>query len=409
MPGPAIYVAVAVGTVAVAIVLKAFVYDQHFRPKIAAWREGVNSPRRRRARPYSHGVSTSSSPPPRDHDGSGRSPQQGQKGKKFKRSAESSVSSHIELQHLIESEIESFNGSEGDNTGIRHRRVGESQKSRDHLLGDDSGHILGSSSSPSLASLDGLSISDEILTKNRLSERVVPSSSSPFSIGTHSQNSNQVVQQGDLSRSGITSPGPLGLPDSQTPVLVGTRSASVMSPISGTGDFPTPTTMMFGVPENPRQHLDTDLLSQSDTLSSDRYLSPNDPAVSPGNIHSNVSPALSPTLSIEFLSSPSFSPPGSPFVDAGLYHSLMGSPAGAISQRGDIHLSGVMPSSPGGTRAGPGPLPAVNRDIDIFSLPSQVSSDMSSDDGDYDGASILDSELSSWMSDVADGEGAPQH
>jgi hypothetical protein len=90
----------------------------------------------------------------------------------------------------------------------------------------------------------------------------------------------------------------------------------------------------------------------------------------------------------------------------------MGSPGGAVSQRGDIHPSGVMPSSPGlaeGTRAGPDPLPVVRGDMDIFSLPSHVSSDMSSDDGDYDGASTLGSELSSWMSDVADGEGAAQH
>ena len=264
----------------------------------------------------------------------------------------------------------------------------------------------------SLTSLDGLNISDEILTKNRLSERVVPPSSPPLSVGTHSQNSNQVIQQGDSLRSGITSHGPLGSPDSQTPVLVGTPSASVMSPISGTGDFLTSPTMVSGVPENPRQHLDVDLLSQSDTLSSDRYLSPNDQAVSPRNIHGSVSPALSSTLSIEFLSSPSFSPPGSPFIDAGIYHGLMGSPGGAVSQRGDIHPSGVMPSSPGlaeGTRAGPGPLPAVRGDADIFLVPSQVSSDMSSDEGDYDGASILGSELSSWMDDVVDGEGAGQH
>jgi len=407
MPGPAVYVVVAFGAIAAAVALKEFVYDPHFRPKIAAWRD---SRRRRRVRPHSHSVSTSSAPPSGDHDGSGSSPpQRGKKGKKSKRSAESSVTSHIELQHLIDSEIESFKSNEGDNTGIRHRRVGESQKPRDDLLGDDPGDILGSISTPSLASLDGLNVSDEILTKNRRSERVVPFSSPPPSVGTHTQSSNQ--RQGDASRSGITSPGPLRHPHSQTPALVGTPSAFVMSPISGAGDFLTPTTMMSGFPENPRQHSNVDLLSQSDTLSSDRYLSSIDQAVSPRNIHGSLSPALSSTLSIEYLSSPSFSPPGSPFVDVGLYHDLMGSPGGAVSQRGDIHPSGVMPSSPGlaeGTRAGPGPLPVVRGDMNIFSLPSHVSSDMSSDEGDYDGASILGSELSSWMSD-ADGEGAAQH
>jgi len=189
MPGPAVYVVVAFGAIAAAVALKEFVYDPHFRPKIAAWRD---SRRRRRVRPHSHSVSTSSAPPSGDHDGSGSSPpQRGKKGKKSKRSAESSVTSHIELQHLIDSEIESFKSNEGDNTGIRHRRVGESQKPRDDLLGDDPGDILGSISTPSLASLDGLNISDEILTKNRRSERVVPFSSPPPSVGTHTQSSNQ--------------------------------------------------------------------------------------------------------------------------------------------------------------------------------------------------------------------------
>jgi hypothetical protein len=53
--------------------------------------------------------------------------------------------------------------------------------------------------------------------------------------------------------------------------------------------------------------------------------------------------------------------------------------------------------------------PAVLRDAEVFSPPSQVSSDMGSDEGDYDSASILDSEVSNWTSDVADGEGATQH
>ena len=49
---------------------------------------------------------------------------------------------------------------------------------------------------------------------------------------------------------------------------------------------------------------------------------------------------------------------------------------------------------------------AVRGDSEIFSLSSQVSSDMSSDEDDYDSASLLESELYNEISDVADGERA---
>jgi hypothetical protein len=48
----------------------------------------------------------------------------------------------------------------------------------------------------------------------------------------------------------------------------------------------------------------------------------------------------------------------------------------------------------------------VRGDSEIFSLSSQLSSDMSSDEGDYDDASVLESELSIGTSDGADGERA---
>jgi hypothetical protein len=149
--------------------------------------------------------------------------------------------------------------------------------------------------------------------------------------------------------------------------------------------------------------VDTDLFSLSDTLASDPYLTPHDQTLSSHRVHGTVSPALSSDLSIEFLSSPSFSPPGSPFVDAGMYRELM-EPHRASSQRGEVSSGGVRTSSPGVTT-----LPAVRGDSEIFSLLSQASSDMSSDEGDYDSASILESDVSNWASDVVDGEGAAQH
>ena len=81
---------------------------------------------------------------------------------------------------------------------------------------------------------------------------------------------------------------------------------------------------------------------------------------------------------------------------------------GAIARRGEVPSGGVRSPSPGaaeGTRPGATGFPAVRVDSEVFSLPSQVSSDMSSDEGDYE--SLLESEISNWMSDVADAaEGA---
>lgn len=81
---------------------------------------------------------------------------------------------------------------------------------------------------------------------------------------------------------------------------------------------------------------------------------------------------------------------------------------GAAAPQSDI-LSGAGQSSFGiaeGTPPGAVLRAVVRGDSEIFSLSSQVSSDMSSDEGDYDSASLLESELSNWTSDVADGERA---
>lgn len=80
---------------------------------------------------------------------------------------------------------------------------------------------------------------------------------------------------------------------------------------------------------------------------------------------------------------------------------------GAIARRGEIPSGGVRSPSPGaaeGTPLGATGFPAVRGDSEVFSLPSQVSSDMGSDEDDYE--SLLGSELSNWMSDVADAAAA---
>jgi hypothetical protein len=264
----------------------------------------------------------------------------------------------------------------------------------------------------SLISLDGPSTSDEILTsgpKNRLSEPLDPSSPSPLSAGTHTQKPIQAAQEGNASRFGGTPlpPDVRGPLNSQAPVLVGIPH---IPGTSGPGNSFTPTPMAFGEAENTRSSSpDTDFLSPSDILSADQYLTPHDQTLSPQRVHDVVSPALSSNLSVEFLSSAPISPPGSPFVDAGMYFELVESRRGAGAQQSEIP-GGAGPGIAGGIPPPGGMLfPAVRGDSEIFSLTSQVSSDMSSDEGDYDYASVLESELSNWASDIADGERAAQH
>lgn len=87
----------------------------------------------------------------------------------------------------------------------------------------------------------------------------------------------------------------------------------------------------------------------------------------------------------------------------------MESSRGGVAAPRSENPSGAGQSSSGiaeGTPPGAVLRAAVRGDSEIFSLSSQVSSDMSSDEGDYDSASILESELSNWTSDGAGGERA---
>ena len=127
------------------------------------------------------------------------------------------------------------------------------------------------------------------------------------------------------------------------------------------------------------------------------YLTPRDETLSPRSFSGTLSPALSSNLSTELLSSPFHSPPASRRRSTEL-------PTG-----GSVRQS----NSPGGVISSPdileNPLPVVSADSEVFSLMSQVSSDTDSDEGGYDSASMLGSEMSSWASDVAYGESTTPH
>jgi len=148
----------------------------------------------------------------------------------------------------------------------------------------------------------------------------------------------------------------------------------------------------------------------SEVPSVNQYLTPRDQPLSPQSFNDTLSPALSSNLSMELLSSPFYSPPASPFIPAVTYRGSAELPTDGSAQRSN---------TPGGIISSPGiiesplrrasPIPVVSADSEVFSLLSQGSSDVESDEGDYDSASMLGSEMSSWASDVAYGQGTTQH
>ncbi|KAI0284252.1 hypothetical protein BGY98DRAFT_1093442 [Russula aff. rugulosa BPL654] len=319
--------------------------------------------------------------------------------------------------HLSDHEVESLKSGvepDGDKTGIRPRRVGESQKRRNRPSGKYA-RTLGTNSTSSLISLDDLSTPDEIPTlgpKNRVPEPLKPPSLPASSVGTRAQSSTQALRQGDAAKSGSTahSPDVQGSPNPQTPVLVGMPHVLEASQVPRPGNPFTSTLMALGEPENTRSSSpDTEFLSPSDILSGDQYLNLHDQSLTPQRFHGTSSPTLSSNLSAEFVSSAPLSPPGSPFVDAGMYFQMVESHrVGTAAPQSEIPGGAGQSSSDIAEGTPPGAVlrAVVRGDSEIFSLSSQLSSDMSSDEGDYDDASVLGSELSIGTSDGADGERA---
>ena len=236
---------------------------------------------------------------------------------------------------------------------------------------------------------------------NRLPEPLKPSSPSLPSAGTHTQSSTQASRQDDTSRPGgiLLAPDVRVPPNPQSPVLVGIPHVPATSQITGPGNTFTPLLVPLGEAENTRSSSpDTEFLSPSDILSGDQYLAAHDQTLTPQRVHDTASPTLSSNLSVELLSSTPISPLGSPFVDAGMDFELVESHRGSGPAAPQSEIpSGAGPSSSGiaeGTPPGAVLRPVIRGDSEVFSLSSQMSSDMSSDEGDYDSASILESELS---------------
>ncbi|KAI0065968.1 hypothetical protein BV25DRAFT_1790296, partial [Artomyces pyxidatus] len=102
MPGPAIYIAVAIGTAAAVIVFKELVYDPHLRPKVDAWRENLAARHRERRQRRRQAVPVrASSPSDDDHDAP--------PFRKRRSSLDSQhTSSPIELEKLVATEVEEW-------------------------------------------------------------------------------------------------------------------------------------------------------------------------------------------------------------------------------------------------------------------------------------------------------------
>jgi len=346
---------------------------------LSAWREGIASRQRRRARPHLRSASSTSSD---SEDGSQPPSQRGALGKNNqpRRPVEYSATSQIELRELIASEVESLrsSGEEVDKTSVRFRRK------HDRHVENPRHSLSPKSTSQPLISLDGphISIGDPSTRISELNHRQpkgpIPSGSPLLSPPTnsHAQNLVQTVQKDETTHI-------------RTPPVP--ERSSTPGPI----DLLTPTPMGVGV-SSPNMGLP----GSSEVLSFDQYLTSRDQTLSPQSF-------ISSNLSTELLSSPFYSPPASPFIPAMTYRGSAELPTDGSAQL--INTPGGIIYSPVVIERPLPPLPVVSADSDVFSLLSQVSSDTDSDEGDYDSASMLGSEMSSWASDAAYGEGTTQH
>jgi len=270
-------------------------------------------------------------------------------------------------------------------------------------------HTFGSNpTSQTLISLDGSTQtgdpSGRILEPNHVQSKVpIPSPLLSPPTNSHEQTLIQTVLQDEVSKLD----GTLISPNSRRsfdPITthIQTPKLSERSSTPGSVDLLTHTpkgATLLRSPGSPSHRT-----TSSDVLSVDHYLTPRDQTLSPRSFNGTLSPALS-NLSTEFLSSPFYSPPASPSVDVVRYRG-----ESTETPNNDSVQQSNTPGAPPGVVENPLPvIGAISADSEVFSLLSQVSSDTDSDEGDYDSASMLGSEMSSWASDFAYGEGTTQH
>ncbi|KAI0677678.1 hypothetical protein C8Q78DRAFT_1074365 [Trametes maxima] len=120
MPGPAVYIAVAVvGVVAVGVAFHEFVYEPHIAPKVEVWAESFLERRRQKRRSGQRPVLASSHPFEQgDENGTRRSADE---RKDKKNDDDNSMS--IELEHLAARERDVWRADAGTSSGLRQRKT----------------------------------------------------------------------------------------------------------------------------------------------------------------------------------------------------------------------------------------------------------------------------------------------
>ncbi|TFY60972.1 hypothetical protein EVG20_g7230 [Dentipellis fragilis] len=409
MPGPAVCVVAAIGTVAAAVAFKEFVYDPHLSPIVDAWVENLKARHRQRQqrrqavavpqRPRSPSTSSSS-----DDDVPLKKLREKREKKKQSRESMSSTSP-IELEMLAAKEADEWSGvsTARNQSGLRSR--------------------LPSRPASSCAPVSPNLMDEVCIYSLRLWLLYLPLPSSLPVLIRIAQHGSPLLSQRPLPPSRNTDPDILfnypGSPSQEPPARSSLSPTISLSSVSELSEDPfrdpqaappralpglhlanlstqgAPALLSPGLPTplslSPRAspqlgfhssrssmpEADTDTALLTSSMMTSAYLTPQGgPASLPPSHSGRSTPSAvaspSPQINVQVLSavpSPSPSSPMSPFSD-------FGSPL-----LPPVHIPASGPT-------------AVREDQDVFSLPSNVSSD--SGDDDFDLASLPESDTSSW-------------
>ncbi|KAI0043470.1 hypothetical protein FA95DRAFT_399177 [Auriscalpium vulgare] len=129
MPAPAVYVVVAIGTVAAIYAFKELIYDPHVHPKVQAWQETMAARRRARKERTRRTAPVSARAPADSDDDDVPLASIRRRGS---RDSEGSATTPVELENLVASEVQEWRSGVDvgrNQAGLRLRRLPDSQAS----------------------------------------------------------------------------------------------------------------------------------------------------------------------------------------------------------------------------------------------------------------------------------------
>ncbi|ETW83760.1 hypothetical protein HETIRDRAFT_472059 [Heterobasidion irregulare TC 32-1] len=383
MPGPAIYVVVAVSTVVAAVAFKQFVYDPHLRPKLEAWKENMAEQRRARAQRRRQSAAPvpnsahQSGPDSSGDDGDALLVYGEQSSSRRRPSLGSEYSSSpIELEQLVSREVDQWRSNvdmSRDQSGLRlrHRRVSDTGTTTSTVnFMDDHIH-------------DPISVQPiEPISSQRTPDIIFEQPQSPLLHPQLPPSPPSTVRS--IQALAI----PLNERSLSSPFELGSVSASPMSTATTTWQtanaFTTPSVTIRSISDSHRTPSSRASSPDSDLLASSLFTGMSDYHTPPAGSPSLSSPrgAVSPTLSSPRISVDVLSARTSPSP----YSSRAASPpVGA-------HSPGVLLSPP----YAHSDFGVLSEDDGVFALPSHASSDLDTDEDASDLASVPGSEASSW-------------